>query len=92
MRLSESLVAGIAGLTMTLAAGTAMAADSALPGVIETQHDQGTAGAAPAPGSAMQELIETLHDNGTIDDAAYTRLKAAAAAGKRQQAAPVATI
>jgi phosphate-selective porin OprO/OprP len=92
MRLRESLVAGIAGLTMTLAAGTAMAADSALPGVVETQQDHGTAGAAPAPGSAMQELIETLHDNGTIDDAAYTRLKAAAAAdvgGKRQQAAPV---
>ena len=95
MRLRESLVAGVAGLTMTLAAGRATAADSAVAGPVEAQHDQSAAGTVPAPGNAMQELIETLHANGTIDDAAYQRLKAVAAAdadSRRQPPAAVAKV
>ena len=53
MRLRESLVAGVAGLTMTLAAGRATAADSAVAGPVEAQHDQSAAGTVPAPGNAM---------------------------------------
>lgn len=92
MHLRESLVAGVAGLTMTLAAGTAMAAERAVPGPAGTQQAQGIAGTAPASGSAMQELIETLHDNGTIDDAAYQRLRAAAAADAGSLRQPPAVV
>jgi phosphate-selective porin OprO/OprP len=90
MRMRESWVAGVAGLTMALTVGTAMAADSVAAGPVEAQHDQGAVNTAPAAGSAMQELIETLHANGTIDEAAYQRLKAVAAAdaGSRRQPPP----
>ncbi len=93
MCLRESLVAGVVGLVMTFA-GTATAADNAMQGPAEARHDNGAAGAATAaaPSSAMQELIETLHDNGTIDDAAYTRLKAAAAADANGQRQPLPAV
>ncbi|MEO5813202.1 MAG: porin [Rhodanobacter sp.] len=92
MRLGKFGVAGVAGLVISLAAGTATATARGVPEAGGAQHDKDTAGAAVAPTSAMQELIETLHDNGTIDDAAYQRLKAVAAAdadGKHRQPEPV---